>query len=312
MRIVDFHSHFFSRVFFDTLTDLSPHPGDRDAKLRPVLEKTGIELPSDELSNHVARWIAELDRHGVEKLVSFASLPEEAPALAQAGALSGGRITPMALVHPMLEGAAGRVRTLLSEHGFRGVLTFPAMHHYHLGDDGAQDVLAEVSAARGVVYVHCGMLVIKLRDLLGLPRNYDMRYANPLDVLPAANAFPEARFVIPHFGAGFLRETLMLGAQASNVYVDTSSSNGWIQTQPDIGGLGEVFRRALDIFGPERILFGTDSGPFPAGWRRDRFDAQRGLLDELGVSEHDQEAIFAGNAERLLAAEDSEARIGLP
>lgn len=301
MRIVDFHSHFFSRVFFDTLTDMSPRPGDRAAKLAPVLEKTGIELPPAEVSEHVAHWIAELDAKGVEHMVSFASLPEEVPALSDAARLGAGRITPMALVHPLLEGAAGRVATLLDEHGFRGILTFPAMHHYRIGDAGAREVLDTVAARRGIVYVHCGMLIVKLRDLLGLPRPYDLRYANPLDVLPAANACPDATFVIPHFGAGFLRETLMLGSQAENVVVDTSSTHSWIRTQPGVRSLREVFERALDVFGPERIVFGTDSGVFPAGWRRDRFEEQLELVEGLGLSPDEQQALFAGNAERLLS-----------
>jgi predicted TIM-barrel fold metal-dependent hydrolase len=304
MRIVDFHSHFFSRIFFDTLADMSPRPGDRMAKLGPVLEQTGIALPPAEIEEHVTRWVDELDTKGVDHLVSFASLPEEIPALSEVARVAAGRITPMALVHPMLEGAGSRVRTLLHEHGFRGILTFPAMHHYRIAEDGAREVLEAVAERGGIVYVHCGMLVVKLRDLLGLPRPYDLRYANPLDVLPAANAFPRATFVIPHFGAGFFRETLMLGAQAENVVVDTSSSNAWIHTQPDAPELKEVFGRALDVFGPDRVVFGTDSGVFPAGWRRDRFEEQRELLDDLGLTTEEQQAVFAGNAERLLMAPD--------
>lgn len=303
MRIVDFHSHFFSRVFFDTLTDMSPRPGDRQSKLGPVLEKTGIELPEPEAQEHARRWVSELDRAGVEHLVSFASLPEEIPVLSQAAQAAEGRITPMALVHPMLEGAGGRVATLMKEHGFRGVLTFPAMHHYRISDEGVRPVLQALAEQRGVIYVHCGMLVVKLRDLLGLPRPYDMRFANPLDILPAANAFPDVKFVVPHFGAGFFRETLMLAAQASNVYVDTSSTNSWVRTQPGSIDLRQVFERALDVLGPERIVFGTDSGVFPAGWRRDRFEQQLAILDGIGVGSTEQQAIFADNADRLLGRE---------
>jgi len=300
MRIVDFHTHFFSRVFFDTLTDLSARPGDRRTKLSPILTKTGIELPEPDVEKHTRRWIGELDTKGVEHLVSFASLPEEIPALSEAAQVAKGRITPMALVHPMLKGAAARVDTLIAEHGFGGVLTFPAMHHYRISDEGAREVLEVLSEHQAVVYVHCGMLVVKLRDLLGLPRPYDMRFANPLDILPAANAFPRVTFVVPHFGAGLFRETLMLGAQASNVCVDTSSTNSWVHTQPARVSLRDVFERALDVFGHERILFGTDSGTFPAGWRNDRLEQQQGLLEALGLAHDEQQQILAGNAERLL------------
>ena len=66
-----------------------------------------------------------------------------------------------------------------------------------------------------MAYVHCGILVVKLRDLLGLPRPYDLNYANPLDVIPAANRHPGLTFCVPHFGAGFLRETLIAGGPSA-------------------------------------------------------------------------------------------------
>ncbi len=59
--------------------------------------------------------------------------------------------------------------------------------------------------------------------------------------------------------------------------------------------------RALGVFGPKRILFGTDSNTFPAGWRRDRYDEQRAALSAIGASVEIQAAIFAENARRLLA-----------
>jgi len=294
MDVVDIHSHFFSRPFFAALAAQSP----LDDPWGVIAAKTSIELPAEDLEAHLARWIGELDAKGVEHLVTFASLPEEVPAVAEAAARAGGRITPIALVHPKI---GGDVAPLLDDSGFGGVLLFPAMHHFRLAEQ--VELLGALDDRGALVFFHCGMLVVKLRDLLGLPRPYDLAYATPLDVIPAANAFPNVKFVIPHFGAGFFRETLMAGAQCENVYVDTSSSNGWIATQETPGlTLRDVFARTLDVFGPSRILFGTDSNIFPAGWRRDRFEEQSALLDEVGLDAVDKALVFAGNARRLLAA----------
>jgi hypothetical protein len=300
MTIIDFHTHFFSSVFFKTLAVQSPLAGEPEQKLRVISAKTGIEIPSDDLGAHVARWTREMDRHGVERCASFASVPEEVGAVGEAAAMSNGRLVPIALVNPRVEGAASRVRTLLGEKGFKGVLVFPAMHHFHIGSPECRPLLEAVSEHKGVIYVHCGLLIVKLRDLLGLPRPQDLAYANPLAIIPAANAYPNARFVIPHFGAGFFRETLMAGAQCPNVYVDTSSSNSWIATQSPRLTLREVFAHALEVFGAGRILFGTDSNTFPTGWRIDRFEEQRAALSACGASTVDQELIFAGNARALL------------
>ena len=64
--------------------------------------------------------------------------------------------------------------------------------------------------------------------------------------------------------------------------------------------LAQVFERALEVFGPARILFGTDSNTFPAGWRRDRCEEQQRVLATIGVDAVNQELIFRGNARRLL------------
>ena len=90
----------------------------------------------------------------------------------------------------------------------------------------------------------------------------------------------------------------MAGTQCENIHVDTSSSNAWMRTQAPALDLREVVARALDVFGETRVLFGTDSGTFPAGWRLDRLEAQRGIVAALGVA---ADAIFGGNARRLLA-----------
>jgi hypothetical protein len=66
--------------------------------------------------------------------------------------------------------------------------------------------------------------------------------------------------------------------------------------------LSDVFRTALAVVGPSRLLFGTDSSFFPRGWQQPIHDEQRHLLNVLGVSAVDQAAIFGGNFERLFPA----------
>ena len=300
MAIIDFHSHFFSSVFFDTLAAQSPLPGDPARRLAAVVEKTGLQLPSKDVAEHLARWIAELDRHGVAHMATFASVPEEAASVGEAAAASNGRLSAFALVNPRVEGTAARVNAWLEAKRFKGVLVFPAMHHYSIGGPEAKPLLDVLDLHGATIFVHCGMLVVKLRDLLGLPRPQDLAFANPLSIVPAANAHPRVRFVIPHFGAGFFRETLMAGAQCGNVFVDTSSSNSWMAAQARKLDLAEVFERSLEVFGASRIVFGTDSNTFPAGWRRDRYEVQHAALAACGAAAADQELIFAENARRML------------
>ncbi len=93
------------------------------------------------------------------------------------------------------------------------------------------------------------------------------------------------------------REALMVADLCPNVLFDTSSSNSWMKYEGL--NLETVFRRALDVLGADRLLFGSDSSFFPRGWNRSVFDQQKAALQSSGVSDEDQQKIFHGNFERL-------------
>ncbi len=299
MSIFDSHLHFFSRDFFAAMARQKDPAANVNHVLNDLASRAKIELPASEVLSHLKRWLDELDRYGVERSVVFASLPEEAAAVAEAVRNSNGRLAGFCMINPKMEGAAQRVHTLAKDLGYRGVMLFPALHHYHLFDASLLSFFEAVAENHLQVLTHFGILQVKLRDALGLPRVYDSRFANPLDLQAVANRFPQIRFIIPHFGCGFFRETLMLGMQCENVYVDTSSSNNWLLTQPHPLRLAEVFQKTRAVFGVERILFGTDSGVFPRGWRKDILEEQKQAMISAGFSETEMEMVLGGNAEKL-------------
>ena len=148
------------------------------------------------------------------------------------------------------------------------------------------------------------MLSIGVRKKLGLPSRFDLRLGDPLAVAAVAVRHPSVPVVIPHFGAGLFREALMAADAAPNVVLDTSSSNSWTKLHHGLT-LRDVFARALDCVGPARLLFGTDSSFFPRGWQRGIHDAQREILDGLGVDAAAQAQVFGGNFVRLLCPAES-------
>ncbi len=302
MKICDAHLHFFSWDFFYTLACAAAKPtGEKPEKLlQRIALEAGFELPPRDPVEHLQRWLGQMDLHGVDKAVVLSSIPEEADAVHEVCADADDRLIPFTMLNPAAPDGLEFAKRALGEMEFRGVLLFPSLHHYQLTGEACLPVIEEARTANAVVVVHCGMLVIKIRDLLGFPRVYDIRFANPLDVLVLANRFPTVPFIIPHFGAGLFRETLIAGNQCPNIFVDTSSSNAWIQTQPEGLNLDGVFQRALSVFGSERILFGTDSTTFPRGWRSDVYRSQAVTLERLGISITERNRIFGENLQRLL------------
>jgi len=125
-----------------------------------------------------------------------------------------------------------------------------------------------------------------------------MRFSNPIDVHAVALRYPDVPILIPHVGAGYFREALMLCDLCPNVYLDTSSSNAWMKYE-DLN-LEAVFRRVLKICGPERILFGSDSSFFPRGWNKSIYESQHNVLKlEIGLNQVHLEKIFGGNFAEL-------------
>ena len=300
IAIRDAHTHFFSRVFFATLARQSAPdrlPGEVAAE---AARRAGVELPPEDPALLQERWIEAMDRAGIESMVTFASVPEEADVVAEACRNSGGRLRGLVALNPASPGAQALVERALGPLGFQGVVLFPALHRFDLSDPGCRPVLAALERSRGLCVVHCGVLRIKLRDAFGLPSVCDARFASPLTVVRAAGEHPGVSFVLPHFGGGMFHEALLAGSWCENVFVDTSSSNDWMRAQPQRLTLREVFERALDVFGPRRILFGTDSSTFPRGYRSDLLDTQTATLTAIGASHEDQEAVLGGNLEGLL------------
>jgi predicted TIM-barrel fold metal-dependent hydrolase len=203
------------------------------------------------------------------------------------------------MVDPTRPDAAASAAQAIDRDGLRAICLFPAMHRLSVQDDRASK-LFEIAAERPgtAVFVHCGVLSVGVRKKLGLPSPFDMRFSNPLDVHAVALAYPSVPIIVPHFGAGLLREALMLADLCPNVHFDTASSNGWIKYEYGLT-LAAVFRQALAVTGPDRLLFGTDSSFFPRGWVMNVYEQQTSALDEIGASADAREKIFAGNFDRL-------------
>jgi predicted TIM-barrel fold metal-dependent hydrolase len=263
-----------------------------------VCDELGWETPGS-VFTLAHRWVQELDAHNVSRAVLIASVPSDETSVAAAVAKYPDRFVGFFMLDPSATDPVARTRRALGELGLRGVCLFPAMHHVPLHDDRVHQIVSVAAAHPGTaVFVHCGVLSVGVRRKLGLPSRFDLRFGDPLGVARLALAFPEVPFIIPHFGAGLLRETLMAADTCRNIYLDTSSSNSWIKYTPGLT-LETVFRSALSVAGASRLLFGTDSSFFPRGWQTSIFEAQRSLLADVGATDEDQALVFGGNFDRL-------------
>lgn len=287
----DAHCHLFSAGFFRTLgKSLSDVKGDAAEELPARL---GWAVPGTDAAL-ADTWAAELDRHHVNRAVLMASVPGDEAAVAAVAAKYPNRFVGAFMFSPAASEADVRIERAFANPHLRMVCLFPAMHGVSLDDPATDAVFAAAQQYSRAVFVHCGLLSVGIRRKLGLPSPFDLRLGDPLAVAAMAVHYPQVPVIIPHFGAGLFREALMAASAAPNILLDTSSSNSWIKMHANLT-LRDVFARALDVVGPGRLLFGTDSSFFPRGWQKGIFDDQQRVLGELGVSGDDQAKIFGGN-----------------
>jgi predicted TIM-barrel fold metal-dependent hydrolase len=291
--INDTHCHFFSTQFFATLSQ-QRGKGEPPAAL---CQELGWDEPGtpEALAD---RWVQELDIHGVHRAGLIASVPGDEASVAAAVAKHPARFVGYFMVNAAAPDAVARTHVAVSSQQLRCLCLFPAMHHTPLDDERVKKVIEAAAGSDAAVFIHCGELSVGVRRALGLPSPFDLRLGDPLGVARLAAMFPSVPFIVPHFGAGLFREALMAADACPNIYLDTSSSNRWIRFTPGLT-LPDVFRAALAVVGPGRILFGTDSSYFPRGWQRGVYEEQRAALGHAGVSGADQDAIFGGTFNRL-------------
>lgn len=244
------------------------------------------------------RWFEQMAEKGPKRIVAHSFDATERALCIQAAAQHPQAFTALGGVDPTDKADTASVLRALEGGFLRGVCLFPSVHGYDLGAPGVLELLGAASEQRALVAVRCGLPPSVLRDAPGV--RWNIAAMNPLEVVPLADRFGELTFVLPAFGGGFLRETLMLGHLCDNVVLDTAQP-AWLATQATPMGLEDVFERCLDVFSTSRLLFATGSSSASPGWRGDWHTLQREALGALELGAEDVAAILGGNAHELLA-----------
>ena len=298
--VVDAHVHLFSLPLFREFVEKNPETSSRWKK---ALEdgkwgRRGEALPDLDAGAMAEWYAARLDDADIAKAV-VVSVLADSQYTRDFVAASAGRVAALCNLDPRAPEAPALLEREMAA-GFKGVKLLPVNRCYRLADPACRPFFEKAAELGAAITVHYGVTV----DPSG-----DLRYADPTDLSPVARDFPEITFVIAHFGAGYLHEALRLGYQCKNVCLDSSGTNNWMDYDPHGYTLSDVFERALTALGPERVLFGTDSGttgPYRA-WIAYQ---QRRILEELGLSDGDRDLVLRGNAVRIFRL-DEQARSGV-
>jgi predicted TIM-barrel fold metal-dependent hydrolase len=247
-------------------------------------------IHSDE--EQAKRWVDDLDKKGIER-VNFV-MGGGNDNLAKIIKLYPDRFTGFAHHDIHSDNAADELERAINKLGLRGFKFIASSQKVPIEDKSTYTLWEKAADLDIPIILHFGVL----GGGGGPPRN--LHNMNPLSLWPVASDFPTIKFVVPHFGACYLRELLQLCWQCSNVLIDTSGSNQWMRWMPNETSLIDVFRRCIESIGPERLIFGTDSSYFPRGFSDQYLREQLKTCYEIGLPEESIKKIFYKNAKKLL------------
>ena len=300
--IIDIHAHFpvENTIGRDGPTP-TPHPllsqyaRDRQARMHREWSTEEAEAPArtpEEIDERADRWAAEVERHGLTR-VNFVT-GQSNDLLAGVIRRHPNRFTGFAH-HPMRPGAGAEMRRAHRELGLRSYKQLAPTTDHAFEDPGLRDLWEYLAEHRLPALIHFGFLG-RGGGVVAHPR------MSPLSLFTVARDFPEIPFVIPHFGAGYWQDLLALCWSLPNIHVDTSGSNQWMKWMPYPLTLEDLFRKAFETIGPERVVFGSDSNAFPRGFAVRYLQDQLRACYSLGLREADVALVFGGNAARLLGS----------
>lgn len=299
-KIFDAHVHFYSNAYFKFLVKQKPNRADINTELRNLAAKGHIEIPGEDPTQLAKRWIDIIDKWKLERLMLFGSMPGDEESLVKAVQAFPTRFVGMFTVDPNSNVLMENATKQLKENKLKGILLYPSLYQISVNDEWLYPLYNLVQECKGLVFIHFGKLVLRQREYADISTSTGEQFTDPRDLIPVAKKFTGIRFIIPNFGAGKFEETLEVGKQCQNVYADTAGSNSWINehsTKPD---MRRVFQKFVEAFTANRIIFGSDSGMFPRGYRYDILDNQLKLVQEMRFPITDIKKIFYENIAGLV------------
>ncbi len=277
-----------------------PNRADINTELKNLASKGHIEIPGEDPVQLAKRWIDIIDKWKLERLMLLGSIPGDEESIVKAVNAFPTRFSGMFTIDPnsnlLMENATKRIK----EDKLKGVLLYPSLYQINVNDEWLYPLYNLIQECSSIIFVQFGKLIMHNREYAGIPTVTNDEFANPKDLIPVAKKFTGIKFIIPNFGAGMFEETLEIGKQCPNVYVDTAGSNSWITEHPTKPDMRHVFQKFLEIYTAKRILFGSDSGFLPRGYRYDIVDNQMKLLQEMRVPMGDIKKIFYENMAGLM------------
>ncbi|RJP36709.1 MAG: amidohydrolase [Desulfobacteraceae bacterium] len=277
--IIDVHTHIFPKKMCHDRAGFF----EKEDAFRLLYESPKSRMVDAE------SLIAAMDEAGVDMAVTF-GFPWRQPGLwrmhndyiMDAATRYPKRLIPLCCVDMAAEGAAEEItRCLAAGCAGAGELAFYASG---LGREAIallEPVMASCRAANAPIMIHTNEPVGHFYP--------GKTPVTPGEIYGLASAFPENKLILAHWGGGLFFYHLLKKEAADvlkNVYYDTAASPFLYDPK--------IYRIAIDIMGPDKILMGTD---YPL-IKPERYFTE---MDRAGLSADEKARILGINAAELFS-----------
>jgi len=179
---------------------------------------------------------------------------------------------------------AKRLRKMVNMGSVKGVKFQPLVQHFYPEEKRLFPIYETCQELEIPILFHCGTVSFSWE--LGIP--HIARYGCSIfGVDEIAFKFPNLPIVVAHLGGNYHNETIIVASKHSNIYLDTAYLPFFCsRLLPHVEPI-ELIRRAVEIIGPGRVLYGWE-GTDPK------------LVLESDFSEGIKQQIMETNALKLL------------
>lgn len=262
--IIDFHTHIF--------------PDKIAARSIEALSKvSGVTAATDGTLNGL---LASMDRSGVDLsvIMPVVTKPSQFESVntfaAKVNEQYAGRLLSFGGIHPDSEDYKAELNRI-KELGLPGIKLHPDYQGVMIDDARYMNIIEYADAMGLVILVHAGVDI-------GLPEPV---HCPPDKARKVLDAIKPRKLVLAHMGGWKQWEEVYEYLAGEQVYLDTAFSFDYMTR--------EMFMKLYNKHHKDKLLFATDSP-----WSDARRDIE--AVRALPIEDPAKEAIFAGNAQRLL------------
>jgi hypothetical protein len=306
--IIDIHRHFVAKDWF------SENFWRNYARMiHQIILRRGLPFSREDIQTKVfplyfditgEKHLEQMEKAGIDKTVVFlfdtglltgepeVCIKEQNKIIFNAAKKYPDKIIPFVHIDPRRRGAIKFVKKCVEEWGAKGLKLHPSAGFNP--EEAATLKLVESIADYGIpVITHTGPSIVPTSS----------RYCDPIYLDKILLSFPEVNVIAAHMAYGYRQQLCSFGWQRPNLYTDISVSQDMAKT--DYPKFARIIREVVDAFGPERVLFGTDS---PYIWgvlsEKDFVTALKDLAtkapDDVKFAASEIEMLLGTNAKKLL------------